>query len=308
MPRLNVYVPDDLAPLVDRWRERVNLSEVCTGALRESLEALESGRSIGPLLDHLKGPTDLEREVATRFRLRRAIIANRSADHADERQTIATAAADFLDRTLAGDTALGIAGGRQMWEVVRRLRPRPLRVKLAAIGTGQVDPTVLHAHPNTLVTLLWLLYAPSATAHLVGASAFRTMWAPDGPEFPDLRRLLIASCSPFDPGGPYSQLLGTRVVNDLQRRAAAGDFMGIFLDRKGQSLSEGGDAPASVLDADVLEANARRDDTIVVLAAGGTGKLPMIRLTLAAGLCNTLITDDSTARALAHPRKPRNSR
>jgi DNA-binding transcriptional regulator LsrR (DeoR family) len=300
MARLNVYVPDDLAPIVDRWRERVNLSEICTTALRESLEALESGRSIGPLLDHLREPTDLESELAARFGLHRAIVARESAAEQDERQVVAAAAAEFLDRTLAAEMTLGIAGGRQMWEIVRRIRPRPLRVRLVAIGAGQVDPTVLHAHPNTLVTLLWLLWAPRAVAHLVGASAFERMWRADEKETPELRRVLIGSCSAFDPDAPYPQLLGKSVRTELRKHRAAGDFMGVFLNRRGRPINVGPPPSASLVDAEALGSNARRSDTVVAVAAGGAAKLTMIRLTLAAGLCNTLVTDVSTARSLAN--------
>jgi DNA-binding transcriptional regulator LsrR (DeoR family) len=43
---------------------------------------------------------------------------------------------------------------------------------------------------------------------------------------------------------------------------------------------------------------AKRDDALVLLAAAGGAKVKLIRQVLEAGLCNALITDDTTARAL----------
>lgn len=96
MARLNVYVPDDLTPLIDRWRDQVNLSEVCACALRDSLEAMETGRSARQLLGRLfSGPSNLEREVASRFDLPRVIVRPPITAGEDVRDTIgrATAAA-----------------------------------------------------------------------------------------------------------------------------------------------------------------------------------------------------------------------
>jgi len=298
MPRLNVYLPEDLAPLVGRWRARVNLSELCARSLRESLEALESGRTIGGLLDHLRGPTELESEVARKFGLRQAVIAPGASDADDVREVVAVAAANFLERTLADAMAFGVGGGRQMWEVVRRLRARPLRLQLAAIGAAQVDPTVLHAHPNTLVTLLWLLYSPRAVASLVGASGFGSLWTKSEAETGDTTRLVMGSCSSFNVESSFVRLLGRRTAEELQSQGSAGDFLGVFFDGRGESLHLTTDAVTSLVDGDVLKASARRADTIVALAAGGSSKHTAIRLTLSSRLCNTLITDESTARAL----------
>jgi DNA-binding transcriptional regulator LsrR (DeoR family) len=50
---------------------------------------------------------------------------------------------------------------------------------------------------------------------------------------------------------------------------------------------------------------SKRDDTIVLLAAGGGHKVKLIRLVLEAGLCNSFITNGATAYALlGHPEPP----
>jgi len=301
MPRLNIYLPDDLAPLVERWRDRVNLSELCADALRDALDALETGRAVGPLLAHLAPASPTEKALARAFALTRAIVAEPASDDPDPRETVARAASEFLQRVLFDGITLAVGGGRQMWSIVRRMSARSLRVQLTAIGVEQVDPTVLHAHPNTLVTLLWLLYSPRATAHLVGASAFDSLARPPEPDGPDLRRVLIGSCAPFDPASSFSRLLGPDVVSHLTHRRARGDFLGVFVGRDGRPVAHPPAVPASLMSGDRLAHNARREDTLVVLAAAGAPKVRVIRAVLDARLCNTLITDATTARALLRP-------
>ena len=298
MPRLNVYLPDDLMPLVDRWRDRVNLSEVCTAALRDSLLALESGRAIGPLLQQLFGaPTDLEAKLAERFNLRRAIVGSMSHGE-DERDVIARRTASFLDRTLFDGVTLAVGGGRQMWSVVRNASARALRVRLCAVGIGQVDPRVLHAHPNTLVTLLWLLFSPRATASLVGSNEFGSLWRATEPVSEQLSRVMIGSCADFSAQSPFADLLGVSNASDLCSQGVRADFLGVFLTENGETVNAPDFASSSLPTAGSLRANSLRSDTLIVLAAGGPTKIRAMQLTLSAGLCNSVVTDENTALAL----------
>jgi DNA-binding transcriptional regulator LsrR (DeoR family) len=298
MGRLNVYVPEEMTAIIERWRERVNLSELCVSALRDSLEALETGRAVGPLLQQvLGGPSLTEQELASRFGLRRAIVALQNQQFGDVREAIAVSASDFLQHMLVDGVTLALGGGRQMWSVVRRMTARSNRVNLAAIGIGQVDPKVLHAHPNTLVTLLWLLFSPRATAELVGSSAFHALLSTASTSTNDLQRIIVGSCSAFDPASPYAHLLGD-AAGQLANASAAGDFLGVFLDADSHPVYHDHRPNSSLLDFQNLRAQSERSDTIVALVAGGPDKREIVRLTLGAGLCNTLITDHSLARAL----------
>jgi DNA-binding transcriptional regulator LsrR (DeoR family) len=299
MARLNIYVPDDLAPVIDRWRHRVNLSDVCARALRETLQSLDHERAMGPLLKHLGGPTPLERAVARRWKLRRVVVAPETADIDEPREPIAIASASLLDEVLADGMLFAVAGGRQMWTMVRRMAPRSLAVHLMALGSGQVDPSVLHAHPNTLVTILSLLYAPRASAALVGAAEIGTLTDHSRKDASATRRVIVGSCSPFDRNSSYARLLEPKSVSALAKRRAKGDCIGVFLDARGAILDTEPPDHASLLTGDQLESNAKRKDTLVILAAGGAEKRDMIRLSVAAGLCNTLVTDEPTALALS---------
>lgn len=299
MPRLNIYIPDEIHRLAAKWRGTLNLSEVCVGALREELEAAELGRKPGPLLRNLQPRTKTEQALLRRYKLHDARVVAVS-DDLHMRDELGDAAATFIEQTLGGDCLIGVAGGRQMWAVVRALSPRLSRTTLTALGIGQVDPLVLHAHPNTLVTLLWLLHSPRAKAHLVGASATTKLWdsALERRSGTDIRSIVIGSCSVFDEKSPLASLLGVRQVRALVEGGAKSEFAYTFLDHGGHPVEWSAPAPSSRISASNMKHLAERKDARVVLVAGGEAKKDSIRLVLKARLCNTLITDSSTAQYL----------
>jgi hypothetical protein len=75
-----------------------------------------------------------------------------------------------------------------------------------------------------------------------------------------------------------------------------GDFLGVFFTPDGRIIEPY--APSMTVShissADLRELS-RREDTIVLLAAGGKHKVRLIRQVLEAKLCNALITDADTA-------------
>ncbi|MGI8913570.1 MAG: hypothetical protein ACR2JY_07270 [Chloroflexota bacterium] len=42
MPQVNVYIPDDLAEMLPRYREALNLSQICAQAMRQAIQKLEA--------------------------------------------------------------------------------------------------------------------------------------------------------------------------------------------------------------------------------------------------------------------------
>jgi hypothetical protein len=67
MPSLNVYVPDELHKLTAKWRGTLNYSEICARALREELEAVESGRVVGQLFKSLRQRSKAESAMTRRM-------------------------------------------------------------------------------------------------------------------------------------------------------------------------------------------------------------------------------------------------
>jgi DNA-binding transcriptional regulator LsrR (DeoR family) len=103
----------------------------------------------------------------------------------------------------------------------------------------------------------------------------------------------------FDAESPYAQVLGKEMTDFLAEEHVMGDFLGVFIKADGTIVEPY--APSMtvshITSAD-LSAFSKRDDAIVLLAAAGGAKVKLIRQVIEAGLCNAVITDDKTAKAL----------
>jgi deoxyribonucleoside regulator len=300
MGRLNISIPGDLAPLVSKWRRKINLSEICSQALRSELAAVESHRSAAGLMAKIRRPVDeIEPRLAQRYGLAEVRIGRDEAeDDRGLRESLGAVAAEYLDRTLSAGSVLAIAGGRQPWCIVQHLSPRPLEVRIVALGYRQNDPHLLNAHANTLTTLLWLLFSPRAVARLVGGDPEDVLNA-SLPAQAQPNYFVVASCAPFYAGCPLGRLLGEEATSTLLAAGASCDFAYNFFDQRGRLLDVPLTGDQSILSASCLESLSERRDARVILVAAGKEKRRAIRFALEAGLCNMLITDAATARHLA---------
>lgn len=303
MARLNISVPEDLYELANKWRGSMNLSEVCSRALRDELAAAEAAKTTYSLLEVFRRLSPLERQLKRKYQLMDVITCDAESDESDEstyRDSLGEAAAAYMDRTLCDDSRLAIGGGRQMWCVVRHLKPHSRRVVITAMGFQHNDPQALHAHPNTLMTLLWLLCGPRSRAHLVGAKAFDQVWNKLDDEADHVKNFVIASCGTFDMESPLVDLLGKPAGRDLVAHGACGEFAYTFLNKAGSTIPDI-ELPAkerSILGAERLRQLSKRRDARVVLVAGGDSKRRVVKQVLEAGLCNVLITDVESGKAL----------
>jgi len=303
LPRLNVYLPDDLYDLANQWRGKINLSEICARALREELAAVDSSRIAFNLSKVIRKRSEVEDRLIEKFSLSDAYVVPPSG-RLSTRDDLGQFAADYLDRWLCDGARLGIAGGRQTWSVVRNLQPRNLRLRIFALGYGQTDSVALHAHPNTLLTLAWLLYGPRAQAELVGSSRFLEQWQLADPIEALPKYFVIASCSELTSGSPFSELLGEEATESILESGVVGDFAYVFLNDKGEVA----DTPfkvsveQSTLSGTTLQALSERADARVILIAGGKEKADIAESALRCRLCNTLIIDvDIAERLLTSP-------
>lgn len=297
MARLNISVPDDLYELASRWRGSTNLSEICARALREELEAAEANRTAVRLLSSFRSASSLELEVANAYGIERAFVSEASSEPTMIHESLGRFAASVLDAQLHDGQTVFVGGGRQMWSVVKNLSPRALRVTLAAMGLRSHDRELLHAHPNTLVTLLWLLYTPRARAHLTGSESL-SLDEINSLQADDVRYLVVSSCAEFDTDSPISKMLGSKTVEHFDRHKVIGDFAYQFLTADGGVIPYLPPPDSTVLSENQLRSLCARSDSQVFLLAAGERKLRTIRTVLQAGLCSSLITDEPTAHAL----------
>ena len=82
MPRLNIYIPDELDLALRTHHGDINVSRVCAEALRAALSARADIQSIpGLFTSTFENPSAIEEDLMVRYDvLRRAIVANRGAD------------------------------------------------------------------------------------------------------------------------------------------------------------------------------------------------------------------------------------
>src|SRR6266436_8690413 len=142
MPAVNIYLPKDIHDLAARWRDSASLSEICARAIREEFDAREMHRAPPAILAALREPSGLELELAQRHNLAEALISDAPNHTLVIREILGSAAATYLDQNLCDGSLIAIAGGRQMWCVVRRLSPRRLRTTITALGLHHADPAV----------------------------------------------------------------------------------------------------------------------------------------------------------------------
>jgi DNA-binding transcriptional regulator LsrR (DeoR family) len=301
MPRRTIYIHDELDLAIRNHRGEINLSNVCAEALRAELSARESIGTLEGLLSRIfTNEAPLERRVRHRFKLRR-VIAGQGKD-LSPRETVSIWTSIFLNESLFEGLRVAMGGGTQMWDVARRLEPRNLGLNVWALGFGHVDHETPHVHPNALVTLLAMMYGSRTRPRLVGVPGFPQAWSWQA-GYPEhgkgVRRLIMGSCSPFDADSPFAKVLGEEMTDYLAEENVIGDFLGVFIAPGGKALEPFTPSlPISHITRTELQQFARRDDTIVLLAAAGGHKVKLIRQVLALGLCNTMITDEATADAL----------
>jgi DNA-binding transcriptional regulator LsrR (DeoR family) len=304
MPRLNIYIPDDLHFELDLYRERMNLSQICTNAIRSELRALKTGVA----REQLPGGAEWTRSsaesvIARRYDLRIVRIVP-GEWWTEGKDPIARATAEMIDSLVRDGMSMAVGGGSQMSAIVNHLRPRNARVHLSAIGYGLVDRELPHVHPNSLVTRLSLLYARSAVA-LVGDRQIHEHWPLVAPPTNDgVMRLIVGGCSLWQRNSEFARLLGPEICEVLDEKKVVGDYLGVFLGEDGQPVEPYmPSAMVSSLGSATLYSYARRDDTLVILVGADFVKIQPITKALEANLCNALILDEETASVIIRQMK-----
>jgi DNA-binding transcriptional regulator LsrR (DeoR family) len=300
MARLNISVPDDLYRAATKWRGTINLSDVCSRALRRELLAAESVQTPENFLRLFRPRTQIELDLRAKWSLRDAVIVSGCSEPAELREHLGSAAATYIDERLADGMTFGVCGGGQMWCLTRALTRRQLSLRMTAVGLRQVDPRVLHVHPNTLVTLMTLLYGSQSFGYVVGAKEFSDVWGRCIGEHSS-PSILAFSCGPYGAASGIAKLLDPDANDVLLRKGVVGDAGYVFLTRNAEVVDlEVDQSAASLLRAADFQLLSNQANAVTLLVAGGNDKLPHMVAALNARLANTLITDESTALKLLH--------
>jgi deoxyribonucleoside regulator len=264
--------------------------------------------------------TALEQELCRVFGLRDARVMTAARDEADTRAQLGAEAAGVFAGLVRPGARIGLGSGRTMYEMVQALPERPLSLEifpLALITDRSLDVRSIDA--GTLVNTVWFKCRPQATAMRGGFLAF------PGAPFGKLRPLVASVLTPaltaefharvaaatalfFSVG----QLRTDSQMIDLTRqrglgttqlavRGAVGDVLFRTVGERGQPVDAGLDGYILSPRLDALRRVSRKADCATVLVAGGPRKARVIRAALDGRYCNTLVTDDDTARRLLRP-------
>jgi lsr operon transcriptional repressor len=248
---------------------------------------------------------ELELDVARRFGLDEAIIVPAMKAPEQQRDSLAIAAAGYLQRVLRDGMVVAIGISRTIGLIADHIvDPRPVGCTFVSVtGSRSRSADGINAHEAT-----------DRLARLFGASA-RNIPAPVYAATGELRDAFIrdpAIARPLEQaagadvilvgaGGLGSQLLVTggeiedEQVKELVAAGAVGDIAARFFDTSGRAVDHELDQRLIGLTlAQIAGIRAR------VVAAGGPDKVAALEVLLGAGLATVLVTDAATAASLIH--------
>ncbi len=222
---------------------------------------------------------------------------------------VGVALGQFLSEVIVDDMTIGVGWGRTMTASLASFRPpRRENCKVVSLLGG-----IVAVHVTNPIDYSWRL------ASQLGAECYMFL-APLLVDSVETKRnlidrcgldrvyrlaenldLAIVSCGDI---GPHSTSLSEGWISktELNELIAAGcvcDTMFNFLDRDGNSVDHSINQRVMSIDLDTLK-KAKH----IVLSSGGTHRAQAIRATIRRIGCNTLITDESAARALLDLTEP----
>ena len=252
---------------------------------------------------------DLGRELANRFGIGRALVAEDGADGS----AVAISAADYLGSLLHNGIRVGLSFGRMPSAVVHALAPgivSDVEISLLLGGFGRAMPGIqgheLARHAASLYPRSRIHYLQAPL--IVDSADIRGAMLRDGSIQSALRaasssELALVGIGALNDDAPLVRYghLDTDSRQTLVRSGAVGDVCARFFDVQGR--------PVSTIDDRLIAVEREQLGRIptVVAVACGSEKYEAIRGALRTGYVDVLVTDESTARALlaSEPGMPR---
>ncbi|MCP8896165.1 sugar-binding transcriptional regulator [Shinella daejeonensis] len=246
---------------------------------------------------------ELAEKVSARYGLAEAVVVPDLDNYIEQKRVIGEAAGLLASGFIEGrDTGIGIGSGRTLSFAVRSLRAR---LKPEGWIVGLTGGVTSGSATNTFEVATAFARAIGAECHYLTAPIYcanpesrNALLLND--ELTDvLARTEIAdvgivSCGPLAHDTSLTQI---RVVKDnldaVLKQGAVGEFMGCFLDARGQPIDHFLNDSIIALPPDKLKLKP-----VSVLVSGGIQKIPIIRAILRAGYVNRLVTNEGVARAL----------
>jgi DNA-binding transcriptional regulator LsrR (DeoR family) len=252
--------------------------------------------------------SELEDELAARYDLKDAVVADSVVDTGDEvLRAIGSAAASYLEVTLGSNEIVGISSWSEtLLRTVSSMQPRSRSDKshvvqiLGGIGTPTAEvhaiqltqqiASLLHAQPHFLTAPGVASSEQAAAAYLTEPSVQATMSF-----FSQLTVALvgIGTLNPSRLLGESGNAFNRTELAHMKRLGAVGDICVHFFDRDGRDV--GGPLNERVIG---MSLDQLRKVPRVVAVAGTVEKVEAIRGALEGKLVTTLITDRFAAEEL----------
>jgi deoxyribonucleoside regulator len=301
------------------YRDNLTHEEIASrlGISRQTVgRQIERCRKEGLITIQIKSPllfaTELETELEHQFGLKEAIVVTPATEGDDAtKDALGMAGAEFIQRHVCPGDTLGVAWGSTVLAVARQVRPKPCKNLTVVQLNGSMDVGSYSTRAEYMIGL----FAEALGARMVAMSA---------PMLVDRREIvqsllsdsriastlavarrtnialfgvgdLSTSSSPYR-AGYYDQKLLDRARQD----GAVGEICGRFYDESGQPCS-----PRLAERTLAIELETLREKPLSIAISGGPQKTMAMLGMLKGGFCNTLITDETTAKALIAARAPR---
>lgn len=257
-------------------------------------------------------------ELIDRYHLRDAVVIP-TGERSELKEDLGTAAARYFEKVVGAGARVGLSCGNTLFYLVKHLSEgmvENLHIYPLAAENSLVSVDIA---PNTLVGMMTAKYRPTATGYALPAQPLNQIdEAEPGcqgvPDHPEARQIYEAAqnvdvaligVGALDAEAPgFCALAAQHGIQpeQLEQHGAVGEFNYQPMDRSGRLL----EAPEITrLSGRVITVSlkrlrelSRRHGKLVIGVGGGREKLEAIRAVLSGHVCNVLITDQQTARAL----------
>jgi DNA-binding transcriptional regulator LsrR (DeoR family) len=261
--------------------------------------ALESGFVQITIDSNFAPCAELESRLASRFGLTRAIVVPSPGPEVDVRTVVGAAAGWYVSETLGPDDLLGITWGGTIHAAARNINRRPARnVVVSLVGglarSGPINPydnAAMMARalgaPCHYITAPMIADTPKTRAAFLRSESVASV-------FSMVPKIDMALLSAIDLTAKSKALEYNVITRDQWAKLRKGGVVG---DIAGQYLGADGTLVANPISELVVAPplDQLKCIKLIVLAAGGIHKVPIIRAGIMAGLCHVLITDESAA-------------
>lgn len=246
----------------------------------------------------------LERELRERFELTEAVVVPASNDAAEDLKRVAIAAADQLTTLRPMPHTIAVSWGRTLTAVANQLKDGWARSVSVVQMNGGVSVNRRPGSASSLATTIArkaageavLLPSPAILDRLetkLAIESDRTVAGVLAQARAAEVYLFTAGVCDYNSAHVENGYLSHDDVDELARRGAVGDVLGRYVDADGNIVDPELDARTVGLGL-----NRLREATTSMFVTVGEHKHDIARTVVGSGLCNTVITDEMTARAL----------